>query len=77
MRYGRREAAYHVNVPGFRHTWTQLRQVKGPRRRGADRPGQPASASRRLPEPRDETDEIATHGDTIRALNARRSKSSN
>jgi uncharacterized protein (TIGR00255 family) len=66
MRVDSAEAAYHVNTAALESYLAQLRQVKG-----LDGVARIDLASlMQLPgvcqEPRDETDEIATHGDVIR-----------
>jgi uncharacterized protein (TIGR00255 family) len=71
MRVDSAEAAYHVNVAALESYLRQLREVKG-----LDGVARIDLASLlQLPgvcqEPRDETDEIAKHGDTIRALTAK------
>jgi uncharacterized protein (TIGR00255 family) len=68
MRQDSAEAAYHINVPALNAYLAQLRQVKG-----LDGIVTIDLASLvELPgvcqEPRDETDEIAKHGDTVRSL---------
>ena len=71
MRMDSAEAAYHINTPALKAYIEQLQQV-----RGLDRLLQiDLSALLALPgvcqEPRDESDEIARHGDIIRELTAR------
>jgi len=71
MRVDSAEAAYHVNVAALESYLKQLREVKG-----LDGVARIDLASLlQLPgvcqEPRDETDEIAEHGDTIRAITAK------
>jgi uncharacterized protein (TIGR00255 family) len=71
MRVDSAEAAYHVNVAALESYLKQLREVKG-----LDGVARIDLASlMQLPgvcqEPRDETDEIARHGDTIRELSAK------
>lgn len=68
MRSDSAEAAYHLNTAALKNYLDQLQEVKG-----LDRLVQIDLASLvQLPgvcqEPRDETDEIARHGDTIREL---------
>ena len=68
MRTNSAEAAYHLNIPALQAYLKQLQQVQG-----LERLVQIDLASLvQLPgvcqEPRDETDEIQRHGDTIRAL---------
>ncbi|MGH7214680.1 MAG: YicC/YloC family endoribonuclease [Tepidisphaeraceae bacterium] len=71
MRLDSAEAAYHINTQALKSYLEQLQSVKG-----LDRLVQIDLASLvQLPgvcqEPRDETDEIARHGDSIRALTAK------
>jgi uncharacterized protein (TIGR00255 family) len=71
MRLDSAEAAYHINVPALQAYLDQLRQVKA-----LDGLVQIDLASlMQLPgvcqEPRDETDEIARHGEVIRELTGR------
>ncbi len=71
MRLDNAEAAYHINTQALSAYLEQLQQVKG-----IDRLVQIDLASLvQLPgvcqEPRDETDEIQKHGDTIRELTSR------
>jgi len=68
MRTDSAEAAYHINVPALQAYITQLQQI-----RGLDGQMQIDLATLlQLPgvcqEPRDETDEIATHGQMVRQL---------
>jgi uncharacterized protein (TIGR00255 family) len=62
------EAAYHINVPALQAYLDQLQQLKGL----GDRVQVDLAALLQLPgvcqEPRDESDEILRHGDTIRDL---------
>ena len=71
MRMDSAEAAYHINTPALKAYIEQLQAV-----RGLDRLLQiDLAALLALPgvcqEPRDESDEIARHGDTIRELTAK------
>jgi uncharacterized protein (TIGR00255 family) len=66
MRTDSAEAAYHINLPALRAYLEQIRTLQGP-----TTPVDLASLLQ-LPgvcqEPRDETDEIAKHGDKVREL---------
>src|SRR5437763_14535441 len=71
MRSDSAEAAYHINTQALKAYLEQLQSIKG-----LDRFVQIDLASLvQLPgvcqEPRDETDEIARHGDTVRSLSDR------
>src|SRR5437763_5665861 len=71
MRMDSAEAAYHINTPALKAYLEQLQEVKG-----LDRLLQIDLATLlQLPgvrqEPRDESDEIARHGDIVRELTAK------
>jgi uncharacterized protein (TIGR00255 family) len=70
MRTDSAEAAYHINTQALKAYLEQLQQVKGLDRLVTI----DLAALVQLPgvcqEPRDETDEIAKHGDTVRRLSA-------
>jgi uncharacterized protein (TIGR00255 family) len=71
MRTASAEAAYHINVPALEAYLNQLQSIKG-----LDQFVRiDLAALVQLPgvcqEPRDDTDEIGQHGDTIRALTAK------
>jgi uncharacterized protein (TIGR00255 family) len=71
MRMNSAEAAYHINTPALQAYLDQLQKIRGL----SDLVQIDLAGLLQLPgvcqEPRDETDEIARHGDTIRALTAR------
>jgi uncharacterized protein (TIGR00255 family) len=71
MRMNSAEAAYHINAPALQAYLDQLKQIKGL----GEMVHIDLAGLMQLPgvcqEPRDETDEIARHGDTIRALTAK------
>jgi len=71
MRMNSAEAAYHINKPALEAYIAQLKEIQG----FGDSLKIDIGALLALPgvtqEPRDETDEIARHGDTIRSLTAK------
>src|SRR3954468_20985617 len=71
MRMDSAEAAYHINTPALQAYIEQLETVKG----GNGALQIDLAALLQLPgvcqEPRDESDEIARHGDTVRELTAK------
>src|SRR4051795_8948045 len=68
MRIDSAEAAYHINTQALKAYLEQLQEVKGLDRLGTIDLASPVQLPGGGPEPRDETDEIARHGDTIREL---------
>jgi len=70
MRLNSAEAAYHINKPALEAYLAQLRQIQGIGESTRIDIGQLLALPGVTQEPRDETDEIARHGDVIRALTA-------
>jgi uncharacterized protein (TIGR00255 family) len=68
MRVDSAEAAHHINVPALKAYLEQLRSVKGLDRLVTIDLANLMQLPGVCQEPRDETDEIARHGDTIRQL---------
>ena len=68
MRSDGAEAAYHINIPALKAYLEQLQQVKGLDRLVTIDLASLVALPGVCQEPRDETDEIARHGDSIREL---------
>jgi len=68
MRVDSAEAAYHINVPALKAYLEQLRAIKGLDQLVTIDLANLMQLPGVCQEPRDETDEIARHGDTIRQL---------
>src|SRR5688572_204730 len=68
MRLDSAEAAYHINTEALKAYLTQLQQVKGLDRLVTIDLAGLMSLPGVCQEPRDETDEIAKHGDVVREL---------